>query len=969
MASRDSGTVRPAKRRRVFLAAAVVLLVCVLAAGAVSAEKTICVNTEGEFWDALGWSLSEDTKIVVMGEIMLNDFIYQFQDYNHNLTLTTGKDTNHTISWELGNPALSQYGMFHVKNGKHLTITGNGTGTLTLNGNSNGPQTLIMIGETGYFTLGAGGILANNTATDGGAVCMTGGMFTMDGGTIANNTASEHGGAVYMTGGTFEMSGGSITNNTAEFGFGGALCVDGDNNNKVTITLSDTAKISNNTATNGGGVFMKGSGTKITLSGTAEISNNKAVSGSGEALATGHGGGVHVDDGTFSIISDSVIITNNKAKKNGGGVYMTGGTFTMEGGTIANNTATSGFGGALSVDGNNKAVDITLSGTAKISNNTATNGGGVFMKGGNTEITLSDNAEISNNQAVSESGGELSTGHGGGVHVDDGAFSISDSVIITNNEAKKDGGGVYVHFGGTFVMSGGEISDNMAATNGGGVCADTTGTTTGTFEMSGGTISGNRALYGNGVYVGGIFNIKQTVTVQGVYLPSGKNITVIGELSDSTAVTGIIPETQVTGVLVVDLAKGSDNNYLSMFKLDDSVEFFALKDQPSPSVGLYLTPIYTVTFNANGGTPEPKEVKVVSGNTVKEPEITQEGYTLEGWYNNSMKWNFTTDVVTDNIILEANWTRNTYIVSFQAYEGTPEPEDQTVAHGDTVAEPGTLTKEGHTFVGWHKDAAFQTPWDFTTPVTKDLTLYAKWIPNEPVPGPEPQPTPQPTPGGDSSNGNMDKAYRVLFNDGAATLYVVTDLSAGDKVTKPEDPVKDGYTFAGWHKDTACTQPWDFNDGITGDMTLYAKWTAQTTVTPTATATVTPTVTATTTQTATPTGDASPAQTSQPDNEGSNGETTKTSGISLPYLIGGVLILLLAILLLLIFLLRHTVTFLIPTGGELEEYRIKVWHGRYINTEDLPDLLRTAAWYRDPARQERWYFDEDRVTKSIELYLG
>ena len=147
-----------------------------------------------------------------------------------------------------------------------------------------------------------------------------------------------------------------------------------------------------------------------------------------------------------------------------------------------------------------------------------------------------------------------------------------------------------------------------------------------------------------------------------------------------------------------------------------------------------------------------------------------------------------------------------------------------------------------------------------------------------------------------------------------------------------------------------------------------------TVTPTATATVTPTVTATTTITSTPTGDASPAPTSQPDDDESNGdnpngETTATAGSSRPYLIGGIAILLLAILLLLFLLLRHTVTFLIPTGGEITEHRIKVWHGRYINTEDLPALIRTAAWYRDPARQERWDFDQDRVTKSIELYLG
>ncbi|HJK61379.1 MAG TPA: InlB B-repeat-containing protein, partial [Methanocorpusculum sp.] len=110
-----------------------------------------------------------------------------------------------------------------------------------------------------------------------------------------------------------------------------------------------------------------------------------------------------------------------------------------------------------------------------------------------------------------------------------------------------------------------------------------------------------------------------------------------------------------------------------------------------------------------------------------------------------------------------------------------------------------------------------------------------------------KPVPTPPSGGGSSDGNMDNAFRVLFNDGATTLFVVTDLSYGDKLTKPEDPVKDGYTFAGWHKDAACTQAWDFADGIAGDMTLYAKWTpVQTvtpTVTPTATASVTPTVTA------------------------------------------------------------------------------------------------------------------------------
>ena len=116
------------------------------------------------------------------------------------------------------------------------------------------------------------------------------------------------------------------------------------------------------------------------------------------------------------------------------------------------------------------------------------------------------------------------------------------------------------------------------------------------------------------------------------------------------------------------------------------------------------------------------------------------------------------------------------------------------------------------------------------------------------------PAPQPV---YSSGGNMNNAYRVLFNDGSTTLSVVTDLSSGDKLTKPATPVKDGYTFAGWYKDSACTQAWDFETGISGDMTLYAKWTAagssgetEATATPTATAVTTPQPTKTQTAAAT-----------------------------------------------------------------------------------------------------------------------
>ena len=128
-------------------------------------------------------------------------------------------------------------------------------------------------------------------------------------------------------------------------------------------------------------------------------------------------------------------------------------------------------------------------------------------------------------------------------------------------------------------------------------------------------------------------------------------------------------------------------------------------------------------------------------------------------------------------------------------------------------------------------------------------------------------THDPEPSYSSSSGNMNNAYRVLFNDGSTTLSVQTDLSSGDKLTKPETPVKDGYTFAGWYKDSACTQAWDFETGISGDMTLYAKWTAagssgetEATATPTATSTAVTTPQPTKTQTAAATTSAPQATT-------------------------------------------------------------------------------------------------------------
>ena len=57
------------------------------------------------------------------------------------------------------------------------------------------------------------------------------------------------------------------------------------------------------------------------------------------------------------------------------------------------------------------------------------------------------------------------------------------------------------------------------------------------------------------------------------------------------------------------------------------------------------------------------------------------------------------------------------------------------------------------------------------------------------------------------------------------------MEEGGKVTKPADPTKAGHTFAGWYKEAAKTNPWDFAaDVVTANTTIYAKWVAGYTVT-------------------------------------------------------------------------------------------------------------------------------------------
>ena len=104
-----------------------------------------------------------------------------------------------------------------------------------------------------------------------------------------------------------------------------------------------------------------------------------------------------------------------------------------------------------------------------------------------------------------------------------------------------------------------------------------------------------------------------------------------------------------------------------------------------------------------------------------------------------------------------------------------------------AAQPADPAKEGHTFIGWYSG---EEKWNFATPVTKNLTLTAKWQINQ---------------------------YTITFDTAGGSEAASITQDYGTAVTAPANPTKTGYTFAGWDKEIPATMPAE-------DMTITARWT-------------------------------------------------------------------------------------------------------------------------------------------------
>ena len=205
---------------------------------------------------------------------------------------------------------------------------------------------------------------------------------------------------------------------------------------------------------------------------------------------------------------------------------------------------------------------------------------------------------------------------------------------------------------------------------------------------------------------------------------------------------------------------------------------------------------YTVTFDTQDGSPV-TSISVEEGMTFQIPDDpTREGYLFAGWYVDS---SFDTEyhegfTVNGNTTIYARWDAITYTVSFETNGGSS-VSSQVIHQGLVASEPVT-TMEHNIFAGWYLDEELTTAFDFETPITSDMTVYAKW---------------------------MEDVYTLTFNTVNGSNVPSISGVYGTTITQPEDPYLTGYTFAGWYTDDTYTTSFSFDAVLEADVTAYAKW--------------------------------------------------------------------------------------------------------------------------------------------------
>ena len=480
------------------------------------------------------------------------------------------------------------------------------------------------------------------------------------------------------------------------------------------------------------------------------------------------------------------------------------------------------------------AEDVTISGTLRVTGEATVDLNGhvlrydetadpdsIFRVTSGSTLTLRDSRPAAEHTDTTLPAGGLITGgkgfkydngagqsytyYGGGVYVETGAsFVLAGGTIyacgVQSGAQSAYGGGIYAE-GGSVTMTGGAIR-NCAVSADYGASGGAIYAKAGSVTMSGGVISGCSAMSGGGILAFGC-----TVRITGGRIEDckaskrGGGLFVNGHADQISVLDAVISGCEAKrggGVALINFAE---------LELGENARITGCKATNGAAVYMDLDSPHTVNYPgcflyANGG-------------------------RVEG----------TVYVGTNKI-----GTKNNYVVSVKATDAIDHTDGKptTVFTGDVSCEGdirggifhGSVTvtdSNGDMGTAWEKFCSNLSGGTFYGPVTTECHVsggtYYGGLTMEKNAKLSGQPMNTGTVINDKTNIPNPNGTPVTVTYAYGALggtYATQIVQAGEKAIEPDVPSRQGYQFTDWYLDDT---KYDFNAAVTGNMTLTAKWTA------------------------------------------------------------------------------------------------------------------------------------------------